>query len=61
MNREQKLIDIIFQIALTMWSCSNWFESKTQEEVCDWVREQLKECGFNTVPLGSSWGVLRDE
>lgn len=61
MNKEQKLIDITFQIALAMWSCSNWFKNKTEEEVCDWVREQLKECGFNTVPLGSSWGVLIDE
>jgi hypothetical protein len=61
MNREQQLIDITFQIALTVWKHSDWFESKTKEEVCSWVSKQLKECGFNTIPIGSSWGVLVDE
>ena len=58
-SNEQKLIDIMFQIALTIHN-DIWFLNKNNEEVCEWIRNQLKKCGFETMPLGSSWGVLKE-
>ena len=58
-SNEQKLIDIIFQIALTIHNHS-YFQNKNNEEVCEQIRDQLKKCGFETVPIGSSWGVLKE-
>ena len=58
-SNEQKLIDIMFQIGLTIHN-DLWFQNKNNEEVCKWIRDQLKQCGFETVPLGSSWGVLKE-
>ena len=54
---EQKLIDIMFQIAQ---ASAEHMHGKTQEEICTWVTEQLKDCGFETKPVGSSWGVLQN-
>lgn len=56
-NNEQKLIDIMFEIALTIHN-NPYFINKNNEEICDWIRDQLKKCGFNTQPIGSSWGIL---
>jgi len=27
-------------------------------EVAEWVADQLKQCGYPTKPCGMSWGVL---
>lgn len=37
------------------------FCAKSTEEKAAWVASTLKTCGFNTIPLGSSWGKLVDE
>jgi hypothetical protein len=58
MNREQKLIDICFDLVLTHHNYPKSFSGKPQDEVAKWVSEQLKECGFYTEPIGASWGVL---
>jgi hypothetical protein len=58
MEREQKLIDIMFEIALTIKD-SKVLQKKTNEELCAWVSGQLKTCGFDTEPMGASWGVLK--
>ena len=57
MNREQKLVDICFSVGLMIHS-TNHFETMTQEEVAAWIAKQLEACGFPTIPMGSSWGVL---
>lgn len=55
-DREQKLIDIMFAIALN----SAWYmHGKSREEITAWVSNQLAQCGFQTTPMGSSWGVLK--
>jgi len=54
---EQKYIDLMFEIGLTIAS-DDWFKNKSQEEVANWIRKQLKENGIETDPVGSSWGVL---
>ncbi len=60
-NKEQQLIDIMFEVALTINNNIDWFQNKSDEDVCAWVRRQLNLCGFDVVPIGSSWGVLRNE
>lgn len=57
-SNEQKLVDICFQLALTMRSNRKYFKKLTIEETAEWVARQLKECGFPTTPMGMSWGVL---
>lgn len=59
-SNEQKLIDIMFEIALTMHDPKyrKTFNKLSREEVAQWVVDQLNGCGFKTVPVGSSWGVL---
>lgn len=60
MSREQKLVDICFEIALTVKSY-NGFKDKTNQEMAGWVAKQLEVAGFPTEPCGSSWGVLIEE
>jgi hypothetical protein len=55
-SSEQELIDIMFQVALM---CAERMHDKSREEVAEWVAAQLRDCGFDTVPCGASWGVLK--
>lgn len=57
-SREQKLIDIMFEIALVS---AQRFHGKSNEEICAWVADQLHKCGFPTIPVGSGWGHLITE
>lgn len=61
MNREQKLIDICFELVATVLDvdCRDTFIKMSQEDRMLWVANQLKQCGFNTVPCGASWGILK--
>jgi len=55
-SKEQQLIDIMYQIAMTS---AQHLHGKSNEEIAKWVSEQLKHCGFDTEPRGASWGVLK--
>ena len=64
MEREQKLIDIVFSIAQASYLMrrtpeeqSDYYKS-IRDEHMEWVAKQLELCGFPTVQMGSSWGVL---
>lgn len=67
MNREQKLIDIMFEIAQFSYlrdrsnsdEISSYYNEDGRQEHMEWVAEQLRSCGFDTQPLGMSWGVLK--
>jgi len=41
--------------------CYNDIMNKEQKLIdqANWVAEQLRGCGFDTTPCGSSWGVLK--
>ena len=56
-SNEQELIDIMFQIGLTIHD-HKFFKNKNQEEIAEWIRGQLNECGFKVEPVGTSHGVL---
>lgn len=56
-NKEQKLVDIMFDVAMTIRKHDS-LKNKTQEELAAWVAEQLRNCGFPTTPVGASWGML---
>ena len=51
----QKLIDIIFET--NSFSKEIYFDSITSHMY--WVAKQLRDHGFDTEPIGSSWGVLK--
>jgi hypothetical protein len=59
-NREQKLIDIMYQIGFTIHT-NKWFKNKTQDEIAEWISGQLRDCGFKVSPCGSSYGTLDRE
>ena len=61
MSREQKLVDLCFEmvLAVTSKAHADAFKVKTNEEKAEWVAKTLKECGFETTPCGASWGVLK--
>lgn len=52
---EQKLIDIMFEVAMT---AAKHLHGKSNEEIAEWVSKQLKDCGYPTTPICASWGVL---
>ena len=54
---EQKLVDICFEIALTMKG-NKKLNKMSNDDLAKWVADQLDGCGFKTFPCGSSWGVL---
>ena len=62
---EQKLVDIIFQIAQIsayhFGRSEKKYFSEKREEHMKWVAQQLRDCGFDTKPVGSSWGYLTDD
>lgn len=55
-SREQLLIDIMFSVAMRIHARDRVPESR--EELAEWIRYNLKECGFPTHPQGMSWAVL---
>lgn len=59
-DREQQLIDIMFQVATHAGSLPTVATegSKRHAERMAWVAEQLRLCGFPTQPVGASWGVM---
>lgn len=56
-QREQKLVDIMFEIALGVHA-SQTLQNLSREQLAEWVAKQLRECGFDTQPMGMSWGRL---
>ncbi len=56
-NNDQELIDICFELVLH--SRDDRLQNKSTEEVAAWVADQLRKCGFDTKPIGASWGVLK--
>lgn len=58
MEDKQKLIDICFQIGLTIKD-SKALQKLDNEELASWIAKQLRECGYDTEPCGSSWGMLK--
>lgn len=58
MKDKQKLIDLMFEIGITI-KVSPALQEKSIPELTVWIRKQLDMCGFHTEPCGSSWGVLK--
>lgn len=55
---QQKLVDIMFEVGLTI-ATHECFKNKSHEQIAEWIAGQLRACGFDTTPAGSSWGVLK--
>ena len=60
MNNEQELVDICFSLAMAV-NRNESFRNLSNPELAEWVAEQLKGCGFETRPMGMSWGVLGEQ
>ncbi len=58
-TREQYLVDLMFSMVLTVNSGDATF--KNSIDAAAWVAKQLRLCGFDTEPVGSSWGKLKKE
>lgn len=56
-SREQELVDIMFAVAyhVKYYHPKDW----TNEQTMKWVAEQLRSMGYDTQPMGVSWGVLK--
>ena len=61
---EQQLVDIMFEVAIkgVLWGYAERGKVDPKpipnERVAEWVSSNLRQCGFPTHPMGSSWGVL---
>ncbi len=55
----QEETDILFELTALIFM-DPYFkdESRTLEEVQDWVRLQIGEKGIHTIPAGTRWGAL---
>lgn len=66
MSNEQRLIDIMFAIAQQSYLMNRGpkkkskYYGKVQDDHMAWVAKQLLDNGFETVPMGMSWGVLKN-
>jgi hypothetical protein len=64
-EREQKLIDIMFEVAQASYLMGCTHEQRVEyyrdlrDEHMKAVVESLEVAGFPTVQMGMSWGVLR--
>ena len=59
-NTDQKLVDICFSIGFAVNENQYHFNRMTREDFGEWIAIQLRECGYDTEPVGSSWGVLKN-
>ena len=63
-ENEQQLIDIIYQVAQRSVEFSDNYKTEgkythhDKERHMQWVSDQLNQCGFKVVAIGSSWGAL---
>lgn len=59
-DREQKLVDIAFDLVATAFDREHagYMHKLSNEQRMAWVADQLRKCGFDTRPVGASWGVL---
>lgn len=60
MNKEQKLIDLLFEVVLASTN-DPVFCKRPRGERMAWVANNLRTAGFDTHPIGCSWGVLVDD
>jgi hypothetical protein len=58
--KEQKLIDLMFEMVMAATN-DPVFCKKPRGERVDWVANNLREMGFDTHPIGMSWGKLVGE
>lgn len=56
---EQKLIDICFELVLLTQNEEYAFKSMSRDGLMEWVAQQLRASGYDTVPIGASWGMLK--
>jgi len=54
----QKLVNIVFQVGLVISDEKYQLYKLPIEKKAEWIRKQLSENGFETKPVGASWGVL---
>ena len=59
-NREQKLIDLMFEMVLVATN-DPVFCKRPRGERMAWVANNLRSMGYDTHPIGSSWGVIVDK
>jgi hypothetical protein len=57
--REQKLIDIMYEVGLTI-ADSKELQEMSKEDLAEWISGQLRLCGFDVIPVGMCWGYLRN-
>lgn len=60
-EQNQKLIDICFSIVSSLSYNPMWLSTISHEDAMKWVAETLRNCGYDTKPMGVSWGVLEDK
>ena len=60
MEKQQKLIDLMFNMIIASTN-DPVFCKKPRGERMDWVANNLRSMGYDTHPIGMSWGVLVDE
>lgn len=58
-SKEQRLVDIMFELVMIATNDKKFCKRPRGERMA-WVANQLRDCGFDTAPIGMSWGVLID-
>lgn len=56
-DEKQKLIDLMFSMVMTTTS-DEVFCKKPRGERMAWVANNLRDMGYDTHPIGMSWGAL---
>jgi len=56
-TNEQKLIDIMFEIALTIHS-HKAFDTMSKEDVANWIAKQLYKCGYLIEKTRNGWMLV---
>lgn len=59
-SQQQKLIDLIFSMVIATTN-DPVFCKRPRGERMAWVANNLRSMGYDTHPIGMSWGVLVDE
>jgi len=60
-SREQHLVDLIFEMCQVSAYHFGKLKDYDRDKHMEWVAYHLREGGFDTKPMGCSWGVLKKE
>jgi hypothetical protein len=57
----QKVLDIMFQVSMTIQNERAIFDKMSNDDLANWINEQLASCHIPVQPVGSKWAQIQQK